>query len=139
MIEEFVKAWDERKGEIEAKFRQEEPHEYKEIVKAVVSILDDTKTYGAPNVNNIHEINDGDYQGTLLYLIPEDTYQPHNYWYVRVWYGSCSGCDTLEAIRESKPWRDGEDDPQKDKRIKEYMTLALHIIQQLKSMDGEGV
>lgn len=139
MIEEFVKAWDERKGEIEAKFRQKEPYQYKDIVQAVVSILDDTKTYGAPNANNIHEINDGDYQGTLLYIIPEDTYQPHNYWYVRVWYGSCSGCDTLEAIRESIPWRDGEEDSQKDNRIKDYMTLALHIIQQLKSMDGEGV
>ena len=139
MIEEFVKAWDERKGEIEAKFRQEEPQEYKEIVKAVVSILDKTKEYGIPNANNIHEINDGDYQGTLLYLIPEDTYQPHNYWYVRVWYGSCSGCDTLEAIHSTGRWNERDNPEVKEKRIKEYMTLALHIIQQLKSMDGEGV
>ena len=139
MIDAFVKAWDERKGEIEAKFREEEPSCYKDIVQAVIAILDKTETYGAPNANGIHEINDGDYQGTLLYIIPEDTYQPHNYWYVRVWYGSCSGCDTLEAIQESKPWRKDEKDLHKDKRIKEYMTLALHIIQQLKSMDGEGV
>jgi hypothetical protein len=139
MIDEFVKAWDARKGEIEAKFRENEPSQYKDIVHAVISILDKTSTYGAPNANNIHEINDGDYQGTLLYLIPEDTYQPHEYWYVRVWYGSCSGCDTLEAIQESKPWSKDREDTKKDERIKDYMTLALHIIQGLKSMDGEGV
>lgn len=139
MIEKFVKAWDERKGEIEAKFREKEPSEYKEIVHAVISILDKTETYGAPDANNIHEINDGDYQGTLLYLIPEDTYQPHEYWYVRVWYGSCSGCDTLESIHDTGNWNERDKPEIKEERIKQYMTLALHIIQGLRSMDGDGV
>ena len=98
MISEFVKAWDERKGEIEAKFRANHPDNYMEVVRNVIEILDNG--YDTPDSKNIHEIDDGDYQGTLLYLIPENCYQPSDYWYVKVSYGSCSGCDTLEGIRD---------------------------------------
>lgn len=52
------------------------------------------------NIERIHEIDDGDYQGTLVYLIPFDTYQPGAYEYLMTYvgYGSCSGCDTLLSI-----------------------------------------
>ena len=45
------------------------------------------------NIKSIHEIDDGDYQGTLLYLIPFTTYQPTEYEYLMTYtdYGSCSG------------------------------------------------
>ena len=55
--------------------------------------------YGDPDPNRIHEIDDGDYQGTLVYVIAAKDYQPDDYWYVKIGYGSCSACDTLEAIR----------------------------------------
>ena len=126
MIDQFVKAWDERKGEIEAKFRANHPSDYKEVVCNVIEILDNG--YDTPDPKRIHEIDDGDYQGTLLYIIAENGYQPSEYWFVRVDYGSCSGCDTLEAIRGYS----GE--PPNDKQVKEYMMLALHIIQGLKKL-----
>ena len=49
----------------------------------------------------ISVINNGDYQGTLLFLIPFNTYQPDasDYLMTHVGYGSCSGCDALERIR----------------------------------------
>lgn len=42
-----------------------------------------------------------DYQGTLLYMIPFDTYQPNESEYLMTYvgYGSCSGCDTLQYIQ----------------------------------------
>ena len=73
--------------------------EYKDLVKlTVMFILNDENEW---DVNKIKEIDDGDYQGTLLYLIPEDTYQPNSSEYLMTFveYGSCSGCDTLQGIQ----------------------------------------
>lgn len=73
--------------------------EYKDLVKlTVMFILNDENEW---NANKIKEIDDGDYQGTLLYLIPEDTYQPNSSEYLMTFveYGSCSGCDTLQCIQ----------------------------------------
>ena len=73
--------------------------EYKDLVKlTVMFILNDENEW---NENKITEIDDGDYQGTLLYLIPEDTYQPNSSEYLMTFveYGSCSACDTLQEIQ----------------------------------------
>lgn len=53
------------------------------------------------DLNSITEIDDGDYQGTLVYLIPFDRYQPNaeDYLMTYVEYGSCSCCDTLQNIK----------------------------------------
>jgi len=45
-------------------------------------------------------------------------------------YGSCSGCDTLEAIR------DYSGDTPTEKQLDEYMTLALHVVQGLRQISG---
>lgn len=52
------------------------------------------------DTSNITKIDNGNYQGTLLFLIPFDTYQPsyNEYLMTYVYYGSCSGCDTLQSI-----------------------------------------
>jgi hypothetical protein len=52
------------------------------------------------NVDKLTEIDDGDYQGTLLFVIPFQTYQPGpgEYLMTYVSYGSCSGCDTLQSL-----------------------------------------
>ncbi len=129
MIKEFVDLWDKRKEDVRKMFEQGHPEDYMEIVKNVVSILK-TDEYGSIDPERIHQIDDGDYQGTLLFVIAEDSYQPSNYWYVKVEYGSCSGCDTLEGIR----CYDWNDTPSKD-QVDDYMTLALHIVQELKKME----
>ena len=82
-----------------------------------------------PDPERIHRIDDGNYQGTLVYVIGEKGYQPDKYWYVKVDYGSCSGCDTLEGIR------DYTDDAPTDEQAKDYMTVALHIVQGMKPME----
>ena len=73
--------------------------EYKDLVKlTVMFILNDENEWGE---HKIKEIDDGDYQGTLLYLIPKDTYQPNSSEYLMTFveYGSCSACDTLQTIQ----------------------------------------
>ena len=54
------------------------------------------------DLDNITTIDNGDYQGTVLYVIPFNTYQPSEYEYLMTYvrYGSCSGCDTLLEIKE---------------------------------------
>lgn len=51
---------------------------------------------------NITAVNDGDYQGTLIFLIPTRTSQPGagDYLMTDISYGSCSLCDTLQAIND---------------------------------------
>lgn len=135
MIDEFVAAWEKRRNEVEAVFFEKHPEEYIDVVRAVVSILSDAYDYDyeSPDPSRIHEINDGDYQGTLLYVVGANSYQPSVYWWVMVDYGSCSGCDALEGIRSCG------DDPPTAGQVEQYMTLALHIVQKLKRLDGDAV
>ena len=43
--------------------------------------------YGGPGLERIHRIDDGDYQGTLVFVIGGKGYQLSTYWYVKVSYG----------------------------------------------------
>lgn len=94
---------------------------YGTIVKSLFTLV--IKGY---DTERIHEIDDGDWQGNYIYLIPKDTYQPlgSDYLVTQVSYGSCSGCDTIEGIRQYDSGLPNEE------QIKEYMTLALHLVQQ---------
>lgn len=142
MIEEFTKRWFEKSHAVRTKFEEKFPANYAEIVKAVVEMLQEHDEYECPDPKRIHEIDDGDHQGTLLYVIAQGGYQPSKYWYVKVSYGSCSVCDTLKSLRSEAckwedDWIDGVDDEQKKKGVDGLMTLALHIVQGLKEMGDE--
>lgn len=130
MIKGFVDLWEARKHEVRAAFQAKHPDGYAEVVKNVVRVLN-TDNYRSIDPDRIHLIDDGDYQGTLVFVIAATGYQPSDYWYVKVSYGSCSGCDTLEAIREYS------NEPPTDEQVRDYMTLALHIVQGLKKMGDE--
>lgn len=134
MIQRFVDRFMAKRDDIRARFAAKHPSSYEDIVRAVIAAVSDDGDYGEPNPDNIHTINDGDYQGTLLFVIPENAYQPHDYWYVRVFYGSCSGCDTLEAILSETGY--GDVTPT-ESQVDQYMTLALHVVQGLKSMQDD--
>ena len=133
MIDKFVERFMDGKTELRNQFTENEPSQYKDIVKAVIGIITDEEEYGEynPDPDNITLINDGDYQGTLVFVIPEKGYQPREYWYVRVSYGSCSSCDTLQAIQSDGDW---ETDRPTESQLDDYMQLALHIVQGLKKM-----
>lgn len=128
MIPEFVDRFMADKHRLEAVFRHGHPEDYTAIVGAVLEVVRDADKWCKPDLNRITKIDHGDYQGTLVYVIAEEGYQPSTYWYVKVGYGSCSGCDTLEGIREYS------DEKPTDSQVAQYMTLALHVVQGLKKM-----
>jgi hypothetical protein len=129
MIKRFVDAFMENKSDLEEQFSLDPPGEYRDIVHAVVSILSDGSG-NTPDPERIHEIDDGDRQGTLVYVIGANDYQPDRYWYVCVYYGSCPACDALLSIQNITPATN---------RTKAYMRLALHVVQRMKKLDGKTV
>jgi len=133
MIQKFVEMWEKNKGAIRSVYENEHPTSYSDVVKIVIANIADADDYVRPDVDRIHEIDDGDYQGTLFYVIASTGYQPSDYWFVKVYYGSCSGCDTLQGISGYN------DKPPTTEQVDQYMTLSLHIVQGLKVMEGEGV
>ena len=133
MIDDWVKIWDAHKGEIEKIFTEKHPDNYEEIVKQVVTLISKHTDgwRGKPDHEKITCFGGDDYQGTLLFVIPGKSYSPCQYWYVKVDYGSCSGCDTLQSIYSDGDWGTKPTTGQ----IKDYMMLALHILQETKELE----
>jgi len=128
VIQKFVTRFDAQRQALAEGFSQKHPSEYKDIVKAVISAIADGDDYGeSPDPERISEIDHGDYQGAKLFVVAANGYQPSTFWYVRVWYGSCGGCDTLQRIRDHGDY----DAPPSETQVKDYVTLALHIVQRL--------
>jgi len=138
MIKEFVQAWDARKDILRHYIEstdQRQYETYEELTKALFSLVvnpwrEENGEY-VFDVNNLHMIDDGEYQGTQLFVIPFDTYQPSSYQYVITFqeYGSCSGCDMLQGIQsEGESYRGLPTTGQVD----QYMTLLLHLLQRCK-------
>lgn len=145
MIKEFVSAWEKNMNKLEEYFektKQKEYGEYGEIVKKLFEIvinpyLEDNAEYPLEkgfNLENMVVIDNGDYQGTQIFILPLNVYQPSEDEYVvtNTYYGSCSGCDTLMAIQDY----DNDKLPSKE-QIKEYMLLSLHILQKCKMLYKE--
>ena len=137
MIPELIKQWEENKHKLEEYFattnQEEYSRSYTRIVETIFKLcLKEADDYNGFNLDALKVIDDGDYQGTMIFIIPKDTYQPTvgDYVMTDTYYGSCSGCDTLQAICSY-----GEGLPT-DEQVKEYMTLALHLVQKLKWLDG---
>lgn len=128
MLKIIVEKWNKNKQKLEKVFREDNSStfnncEYLDLVKlAFNTILNDKETL--LDIEGITEIDNGDYQGTLLYLIPFNTYHPSEYEYLMTYvgYGSCSGCDTLQAIQD---W--GED-KLSEQQISDFMELCKDIL-----------
>ncbi len=81
MITEIIKKWEENKLKLEEYFKttkQEEYQSYEAIVRKIFEICingSDSK-YDNFNLEKLHVIDDGDYQGTQLFIIPKETDQP---------------------------------------------------------------
>jgi len=127
MIQEFVDRFMKNKDELREYFRIKKPNNYSDIVKMVVKLISPKDWRCELDYENIYEIDDGDYQGTLVYIIHEKCYQPYTYYAVKVSYGSCSGCDTLKSIISNYEY--GDVVSREEECLKDYMSLALHIVQ----------
>lgn len=128
MIQEFVDRFIPEKDGLIQKYTLTEPDCYDDLVKDVVEIITSEEKYSDPDPDRITVIDHGDYQGDRLFIIAGKGYQPDNYWYVSVAYGSCGGCDTFEAIGDY-----GRDSA--IQKANDYWTLALHILQDMKKLE----
>ena len=121
--------WEENKDKLEKALREDDSLndcDYSELVAMVVKhILNPGENnYNTYDSGNITVIDDGHYQGTLLFMIPMDTYQPSEYEYLLTYvgYGSCSGCDTLKSIQD---WGDKK---LTDSQVKDFMGLCKDLV-----------
>lgn len=133
MIKILVELWDKNKNRLEQALRTYENIEYIDYKTLVKVTFDNIYNYDNAiyvssikylDCDNLTEIDDGDYQGTLIYLIPFKTYQPSEYEYLMTYvrYGSCSVCDTLLSITDyirGTPT---------DENIKDLMALCKDIV-----------
>ena len=141
MIKEFTDKWVKNKKRLQNWFEsivldkkvfEEYEFTYENILRGIViHVLNNHIDTEEPSNDikdfstNITVIDDGDYQGTQIFIIHKNCYQPDvsDYFYTHNYYGSCSGCDTLLGIMLIK---------NKKEQVKELMQLSLHLIQKFK-------
>ena len=113
---------------------QEKYSSYASLVKLLFDIIinPENTVYGDFDTENILVIDDGDYQGTEIFILHRDTYQPEveDYVFTHTYYGSCSGCDTLQSIHRYEEGLPDED------QVTDYMQLCLHLLQHCTYMGG---
>jgi len=136
MIKEYVQYWDKNKNLLDGYFKTHDQRDYSDYLDLVKLLFEIVINPDIPtrafDLSKITVIDDGDYQGTQIFIIPADTYQPNvsEYVYTNTYYGSCSGCDTLQGIQSY-----GLPD---ENQIKDYMILCLQLLQSCAYMiDGE--
>lgn len=132
MITELVKSWENHKDELEMDIFADEEYyrnaDYSDLVKKMVKFIFNTEemthSYQSYVFNPKNKIDDGDYQGTEIFFVNKDTYQPleTDYIVTFVSYGSCSGCDTLLSAQNEDL----------NQMVKDLMTIFLHMIQKSK-------
>ena len=133
MIQTFVQRFDAKRDWVKEQIVAAPPRSYRDVVSlAIRAVTADEYSAWSPDPDRIHQIDDGDYQGTLVFVIGEKGYQPSTYYVVKVDYGSCSGCDTLQGIC------DDSDEPLSPQQVEDYFTLVLHVVQGLRET-GEAV
>lgn len=130
MIQKFVDRFIAKESSIKDSLRLKRPEDYDALVKIVVDSVADEGEYESPDSSRIHIIDDGDYQGTRLFIIGAGGYHPSTYWVIAVSYGSCSGCDSFQAARG---WGD---DPISEREVGDYWTMMLHMVQEMKQIAG---
>jgi hypothetical protein len=130
MNPDIISRFDAKRTELLAQFKAKHPSSYLDIVTTLVTAITDDDEYGECNLDpeRITVIDHGDYQGSQLFIIAAKGYQPSTYWATECSYGSCSGCDTLEAIIYDSCDSDGAPT---DKQANDYLTLALHLAQRM--------
>ena len=145
MIKKFILCWDVNKNKLKeylSTHNQSEYSTYKDLVKLLFELIINPETehvsglleYGAKfDTEHITIIDDGDYSGTQIFILHKDTYEPYidDYISTHVYYGSCSGCDTLLGISNY------EDGIPSEEQVDGYMTLCLHLLQHCRWMTDE--
>lgn len=128
MLKYCLNKWNQNKDLLKNKLEKDtslNSCEYSYLVKLVVEyILNHGEENRKLDSDRITMVDNGDYQGTQLFLIPFDTYQPCEYDYLMTYagYGSCSGCDTLLSIQGYG------DELLTENQVKLFMSLCKDLV-----------
>ena len=135
MIRFCLKQWENNKDKLRAEFESIDSYtfvnyRYEDLVRLIVDSIFNPgldNDWDRWDSEHITTIDDGHYQGTLLFVIPRNTYQPQEYDYLMsyIGYGSCSGCDSLQAIQMNIPW---DKTHLTDSQIEDAMMLCKDIV-----------
>lgn len=130
MIKFCLQQWDRNKNALRQKIETDKSVnscDYKYFVYMVVKYIfnDNELPYTGYDYSKITVINDGNYSGTILFLIPEASYCPSESQYLMTFanYGSCSVCDTLKRIQELS-----SKDLPTAKQVDLYMILCKDLV-----------
>ena len=135
MIQEFVDRFMLRRESLRAVFARRHPERYKQIVEMVIATIAKDE-YGEHTLDpsRIYEItNETTCTSDTLFVIAGDCFT--SFWAVKIFYGTCAECDILAGIRDY----DEDEDKPSEEQVKDYMTLALHIVQGLVAIGGEQI
>lgn len=132
MLKYAIQQWDNNKAELEKVLADDEnicTCDYEYLVKLVIRHILNGKNRIKYFISRewseeVDVVDNGDYQGTLLFAIHLDTYQPASYEYLfsTVEYGSCSGCDALLWAQDCSYGK------LEDWQIKKIMCLCKDIV-----------
>lgn len=128
MIREITDPFVEAKGEFVKWLLTQDYPSYGELLRQALHLVNPERTHGGIDPEKITMIDDGDYQGTLVFVIGAVGYQPYRYWYTRVSYGSCSGCDSIQAA-----WGFGD-----YCNFEGMYLIALHMLQEMREMTDQN-
>ncbi len=128
MIQEYIDAFQKNKEKLKEPFSKYEwSHNYPKLLKQTIelTINPELKEYDKLDTENIVTIDHGDYQGTQIYLIPQDHYQPSvdEYIWTHNYYGSCSGCDAMLAATTATDEKE---------QIEKLLKIALQQVERMK-------
>lgn len=127
MIKFCLEQWIKNKQRLEEAIRNStnlNDCDYKHLVELIIEYVLNEE-YETFDKEGITVIDNGGYCGTLLFLIPSETYEPSedDYLMTFVNYGSCSGCDTLLSIQ-----RYNDDGKLDEAQVRDFMTLCKDLI-----------
>lgn len=132
MIPYVVKQWEENKHKLEEYFSttdQDEYSDYESIVRKLFELCITKSRYGSKwDLSNMSVVSNNHYTGTLVFILHPKLpdLDISDFIMTHTDYGTCSGCDVLEGIRSY-----GRGLPS-ESQVKQYMTLALHLVQKIK-------
>jgi len=136
MLKYAVWQWDNNKGELEEAIRADRTLnscDYKHLVQLVIRHILNGKNRMTDFEHEdwseeVHEIDDGHYRGTLIFAISLMTYQPgaHEYLFTTVDYGSCSVCDLLQSMQGP----DYDIHP-REEQVMDFMALCKDLVTRL--------
>ena len=155
MLDWVIQKWEKNKGRLEAAIRQDKninECEYVYLVELVVHyILNDGCEIKEDdwyedelrwNAKRITEVDDGEWHGAKLFIIPKLTHWPavEEYLFTYQYYGSCSVCDTLQRI-QSVFWEKVVDfhftaELPTESQVKDYLLLCQYLVCNMNWLGG---